>query len=378
MDDLNDPRPQSISRQPRSIVTVNGLRAQGMLEWEVDNNLHFLADAFKITLSLSAQPAHMNWAWWALQTVFTIEVFVGFPADPDNFSGDELMSLIVGDVDEIDIDPVSDRITLIGRDLTAQFVETRTTKKWPNKKSSDIVKLLGAAHNMQVETFETSDFVGTYYKDEIVRITDTRSEWDLLTFLAQEEGAEVFVRGNTLIFREPPPTPGKPYVIQWTPPEAGINAAPRSNAIRISTARNLTLARDVIVIVRSWNQKQKVPFQVRAQASHKRTSVVSPRSIPLGSAQTYFRTFPNLTKEQALKKAQAILAEITSHERRIRVDLPGDNLLSVDNPVQVRGTATDFDDFYFAQSVVRTFSFEDGYRMTLQAKNHPAESEVAL
>lgn len=384
MADLNNPAPESASRQPRSIIQVNGLEAEGVFEWEVDNNIHYLADAFRIKLSLSKQPAHMDWSWWALQTVLTVQVFVGFPTDPDNFSQDELASLIIGDVDDIDIDPIADQIILIGRDLTAKFVETRTTRKWPNKFSATadasnpgIVEILALSHNMQFDSYRTSDFVGTYYKDEIVRISDTKSEWDLLTFLANQEGAEVFVRGNTLVFRQPPEKPGDPYVIQWTPPDP-FRAAPQSNAAGISLARNLSLARDVIVFVRSWNQKQKVPFTVKAQAVHRRTSVLSPRSIPLGTGQTYFRVFPNLTKEQALQKAEAILKEITANERRMRADLPGDNLLSIDNPLQLRGTGTDFDDFYFVHSVVRSFSFESGYRMALEAKNHALDSEIAL
>ncbi len=374
---VNDSTAGSVSRQPRAIVLVNGLRAEGVFGWEVDNNIHYLADAFRVDLSLSAQPPHMDWSWWALQSVFTIEVLAGFPTDPDNFNPDDLQSLLIGNVDELDIDPVADTITLIGRDLTAKFIETRTTQKWANRKASDIVKILAAEHGMIADTVETSDYVGTYYKDEIVRLSDTRTEWDLLTFLAREEGTEVFVRGNTLVFREPPATPGTPYIVQWTPPDV-TSAAPKSNAIDIQLSRNLTLARDIIVQVRSWNPRQKVPFTKTARASHKRTSAVSPRAIPVGTAQTYFRVIPNLTAEQAQQRANQILAEISSMERRLKATLPGDGLLSVDNPIQLTGTGTDFDSSYFVQSVVRRFSFEEGYRMTVEAKNHPVESEVAL
>jgi len=381
---LNNPAAGSVSRRPRSIITVNGLQAQGVIEWEVDNNIHYFADAFRIELSLSRQPAYMDWSWWGLQTVFTVEVFVGFPKDPTNYSQDELLSLIIGDVDEIDIDPIGDRIILNGRDFTARFVETQTTRKWPNQFSATgdfarpgIVEILAKSHNMLVDSYHTSDRVGSFYKEEIVRITDTRSEWDLLTFLASEEGAEVFVRGNTLVFRQPVQTPGKPYVIQWTPPDQ-VSASPLSNAARIHLTRDLTLARDVIVFVRSWSQGQKAPITVKRQASHKRTSSISPRASPIGAVQTYFKTVQNKTRQQCLNIAQAWLADLTSLERRLRAEMPGDNLLSVDNPLQLTGTGTDFDAFYHVVSVVRSFSFEDGYTMKLEAKNHPAESEVVL
>ena len=402
---LNNPSPGSISRQPRAIVTVNGLQAQGVIEWDVDNNIHYLADAFRIELSLSKQPPHMNWQWWMLQSTLTIEVFVGFPKDPSNYNQGELMSLIVGNVDEIDFAPIADRIVLNGRDLTAKFAETQTTETWKNKFASagdvilaskdgmqvesdpfaatgdianpGIVEILAARHGMQVESYHTAAYVGKYYNIDHIRIGGQHSEWDLLTFLANEEGAEVFVRGNTLVFRQPPQTLGNPYVIQWTPPDQ-VSASPQSNATRIHLSSNRTLARDVIVHVRSWNQKQKAAFTRTAKASHKRISSISPRAIPIGTAQTYFRVIPNLTPQQALQRAQAILAEITSMERRIQAELPGDNILSIDNPVQLTGTGTNFDNFYHAQSVLRRFSFDEGYSMTLEAKNHPPESEVML
>jgi hypothetical protein len=46
--------------------------------------------------------------------------------------------------------------------------------------------------------------------------------------------------------------------------------------------------------------------------------------------------------------------------------------------VQLIGTNTAWDQFYYPDTVTRRLSVEEGYRMELRAKNHSTQSTVVL
>ena len=148
------------------------------------------------------------------------------------------------------------------------------------------------------------------------------------------------------------------------------------NGTSIKFRRNLTLAKDVIVKVRSWNVKQKQGFTKTAQATHNKNTVLAGAAQPIGEAQVYQYTFPNLTPEQALQRAQSLLQQISQHELRATVDMPGDNLVTTENIVQIAGTGSQFDTVYYPSSILRRWSLEEGYRMTLDVKNHATDSQA--
>ncbi len=136
--------------------------------------------------------------------------------------------------------------------------------------------------------------------------------------------------------------------------------------------------KDVKVEVRTWNQIQKKAFTVTATATKSKNAVTRNATIPYGQAQVYSYTLPNLTRQAALAKAQAILADISKHEMRLEGNLPADNLLSTRMLVTVQGTGTPFDQVYYPDSVIRSMSRTEGYSMRLAAKNHSPESTVTL
>lgn len=371
---LNSVPAPAVGRSPRAIVLLGGVRASGLLEAEVDNNSLYQADAFRVVLSLSQQPPAMNWAWWADQTEVVVEVFLGVPADPQTFSEKDLTSYIVGRTDGIEIDPAQQLITLTGRDFTSVFIDSKTAEKFPNKKSSDIATLLAERHALTPVVTPTKVQVGRFYTIEHSNLTNEITEWDLLTWLAQQENFNVFVKGRELHFEPKPDPSSDPYIIQYEV----TGDVPQSNAKRLSFARNLTLANDVIVKVRSWNWMQYNGFTVQAKATHQRRRVLAGLPQPTGNAQIFTYSFPNLTREQAVQKAQSLLAQITQHEVRLQAFLPGDDLLTPRVMVQVTGTRTSFDTTYFPDHVVRRMSAHDGYTMELRAKNHATDSVVSL
>jgi phage protein D len=372
---VNNPSPASEARQPRGIVRINGAAVPGWLEFEVENNVFFHADTFRCSFAVSALPSEYGPAWWASQSTIHIELLAGFPADPENFTAADLDSFIYGRVDEITYDTSGTVIEVTGRDLTAAFIDAKTYEQFVNQTASQIATTLAQRHGMTPVVTATSIKVGSYYEIENRRVPLNRTEWDLLTWLAHEEGFSVYVAGQELHF-EPQAEPGaEQYALRWVSPTAD-GGAPAFNGKRLVCSRNLTLANDIIVYVRSWNTKQKKGFTVKAQATHTKKAIGRGNAPAAGPEQVYSFVRPGLTKEQAQAYANQRLRELSAHEMKISAELPGDNLLTMRTLVDLSGTGTAFDQTYYPDSIVRAMSLRDGYTMRVTAKNHPPESTV--
>jgi len=364
-------------RRPRGMVKVNGQPVVGWLEWEIDNNSYYQADTFRVSFACGGLPADQRAAWMTKQADLSVELLAGFPADPNNYTSADLTSYLIGRVDEMTYDPARNTIELSGRDFTSQFLDVKTTEKFNNQTASQIAQTLAKRHSMTCNTVKTTVLAGTYYQIDHARLTDERTEWDLLTWLANESQYDVWVSGTTLNFMPKLDPTGDKYQIQWVAPKEQ-GGVPQCNVERLRFARNMTISKDVKVIVKSWNAKQKKAFSVEVKATHSKNKVTRNAKVKYGEAQTYAYTIPGLTQQQALVKAQTLLADISKHEMRMEATLPGDDILSTRTLVEMIGTGTAFDQVYYPDSVIRSMSLHDGYKMELRAKNHSPESTVSI
>ena len=360
-------------RTPRGALKLNGTVVP-CLTLEVSNNSFYQADTFRVTVAAQTLPKGLEVAALTALTEIDVEVFFGLPADPAAFSVTDLQSMIQGRVDDYTFDPVSNVLEFVGRDLTALLIDSKTTSKWPNKKSSDIAKMLAANHGLTASVVPTKAFAGTFYQIDKVDLTDQRTEWDLLTYLANKEQYDVYVVGHVLHF-EPKSTGATPYAIRWTPPSA-TSASPTSNVETLRFTRNLLVGQGVTVYVRSWNHKQMKGFTVFYP---KQTHGVRPTAsnLPPGG-QIYQITVPNKTQDECLQIAIAKYNSIVQHEMKLSATLPGDNLLDCRATIRVEGTGTDFDQTYYPDTITRTMDLEHGYLMDVSAKNLAPSSQVSL
>lgn len=368
---------QSIVRQPRGIVTVNGITA-AFIRAEVNNTTNFLADTFSLELPISGQPSQLSMQYFASESAIMIEVFIGFPPDPSNYTKEQLDIMITGQVDDVEIDLLERKYILTGRDLTAKFIDNKTTNKYPNLTSSQIVTMLAEKEGLTPDVTPTSTPAGTYYAGDRAALTAELPEWDLITFLAQQEDFSAYVEGTTLHFHPAPTEKDKAYLLQYqdneNDPEKGYTAF---NGNNLKLSRSLTVARDIIVIVRSWNSKSKKAFNVRVKATPNKKTALASKAQPIGDAQTFTYVKPGFTKEQALQFAQQQIKNLSQHERKIEAELPGDNILKKVGVVRLKGTNTDYDQVYFTSSVNRVLS-PTQYSMTVEAKNHSPNSQAVF
>ena len=363
-------------RQPRGAVKVNGELIAGWIELEVENNAFYSADTFRCKFAGALLPADRNEAWFAEQQDMFVELFVGFPSDPTSFSASDLQSFIYGQVDHITVDPVNYTIEVDGRDLTRVFIDTKTTQKWPNQTSSQIATQLAQAHGLTPVVTATTTRVGKYYEIDHVNMSDERSEWDILTYLADLEGFKVWVRGQTLYF-QPAPSPSSTTPYQIVYQVATTSSGAKANFEAVKFTRALTVSRGIQIKIRSWNKKFAKGFTV-SYPSNVKTIKVGSSSVGAG-AQIYSKTIPNLTQDQALQYAQNWYQQIVAHEMKIEgLTMPGDNDIDTTSLIQLSGTGTAFDQMYYPDSIHRTLNFDSGYEMTISAKNHAPDSEVTL
>jgi len=175
-------------RQPRSLVRINGTTLLGCFSWSVDNNSNYQADTFRVTYAAKALPADRNAAWLTSQADLSVEIMAGFPADPNAPRPEELQSLIIGRVDDVLYDTVQNTLELSGRDYTSQFIDTKTSEAFKNQKIPWIVETLAARHNMTANVVPQPGrgYAGSYYEIDSNRLTHEHTEWDLLTWIANE------------------------------------------------------------------------------------------------------------------------------------------------------------------------------------------------
>lgn len=355
-------------RQPYFSVELNGSDIlTGVTEFEVTNASHFSADTFHLKAAIDKLPLGLGIEYWGKSTGDELEIFAGFK---DQTGQGTPKSLIYGQVDDVEIDLVGRTLALSGRDLSARFLDAKTAEHFQDNTASDIAIAIAKRHGMTASVTPTEEWVGGYYEYYHTRMTKDQSEWDLLMFLAEQEGYELWVSGKTLNFQPPVPVTAAPYVLEWSDLGQGNRQA---NFETLKLHRSQTLAKDVTVKVQSWNQAQETVIT----AESKRVQANKSQRVG-GAGQIYTFFPPNLTKDQADKWANAKAEDITKHERVITGSMPADNLLTNRSLIKLVGTNTDWDQLYNLDSVTRRQSVSDGYTMDFRAKNHSTQSTVLL
>lgn len=356
------------ARTPRGLVKINGTIIPGWVSLGVVNNAFFQADTFDATFAVSKLPDEFGPAWWSDTDKMELELFIGFPPDPANFSPSDLDSMIFGLVDQVDWDVDRGVITASGRDLTSRFQETKSDAKYPNLTASQIVAKLAAEHGLTPVVTATDTKAGRFYSIDNVLLQDNRAQWDLLCYLARQESFTVYVKGKELHFEPMPPLNGDPYVIQCKLPDQDGGPI-KGNFQALKVSRSLTIAKDIVVKVRSWNAQKKNAFVRQAKASRKGSS---------GDMQTYVYDIPGLTADQAQQRAKQLAEELSKHERKASIDGPADNILQRTDVLKVEGTNTSWDQVYFIDSIGRTLDAGGGYSWSIGVKNHSPETEVTV
>ena len=353
---------------PRVRVLSNGQPLPTPIGVEITTNNYYHPSDYSITWAASSAPG----MWWDVEPPWVLDVQL-------STDGSTFTTLITGEVDQTTVSVKEGLVSVTGRDYIAAFIESVTQELFANQTASEIATTLAARHNLAAVVTPTTTLAGTFYVQDHARTTHgqfsrPRTEWDLLTYLAQREGFDVWVQGRTLYFQKQV-APNKPDFTIAVDAAAGVTVA---NVEQLHMARALTLAKDIQVDVRSWNSRRKAGFTKSVRAIGAKVANVAASANQVGvQSQRYVFVRPNLTEQQALTLAQTMLEQLSRHERNIEVEMPGETALTARSLVALTGTGTTFDQNYWIDSMQRRVTAQ-GFRETLKLKNHSPGSQVVL
>jgi phage protein D len=323
-------------RQPAIAVLVNGAMVAGVESVEINSDLHLGANRFHVGL---AYGDYLDSAWSNIP--LTVEVQLGLSGS--------WSSIILGDADSLDIDPIRGRIGLAGRDFTARFLQSQTQETFENSTSSAIATILASRRGLSADVTPTSTVVGRYFGNgrtftALYQHSRVTSEWDILGWLAQNEGFDVWVDGSTLHFH--------PSVS----PAITFSLAP-SDCMELALSRRVDLAAGVSVQVNSWDCQRQTLSNATAQSSG-----------TIGRGMNLVVVRPNLSMADAENLAQRVLTQTTQHERTVQLTMPANLTAEPRMLFNLVNTQTDFDGAYQVCEIERHFDVRTGFVQHLRAR----------
>lgn len=367
-----------------------------LVDMEVVNNNFYEADTFQIRAVLSGQKAPYNGSsWWLSQPEILLSVTVG--TEPGSSTQGSGTTLIVGRVDDVVVDPVSDEIILSGRDLTGLLIDSRTSgdamQQYQNSTASQIVQGLLAPFSAWFagnKIQATTQQVGAYFGGNFLYLFRNRSVWDVIVWLAQTNVGSggspdpyvAFVDGFSLNFG-PAPAPTGYFLIEWTPPgPTSKTAHPTANVTHLDIAHNLTLAKDVSVTVMGFNPvigRYSVTASGKHAQGHTGGGSFS-QSLYSSVGYQHFVFIQNgLTPIQAQQMAQSKAKALSQHEYILRVTMPGDPTLDPSQIVRFKSALVPGGEMdFWVNAVTWRLNESKGLDMELWLKNHPTGSQVVL
>ena len=354
-----------IVNQPRMRLLANGVPFP-VIDVELTQTGYYCASRFSATLAAFGDIAQGP-AFWAASDSYDVELQGGWLPPAALEGAVPWQSVFMGQADEeLEIELDRGLIRLQGRDYSGKLMDAKTAETFSNQTLAQIATLLAGRLGLQADAASTSQLAGQFYEIDHARtahdvFTRSSSYWELITYLAQQEGYDVWVDGKTLHVQPKDASPtGQPVLtVQSGQPVLSGGAAYG----RAATTKDLTLirrpalAKDIQVIVKSWAGKRK--------------AMVSAKDGPSHAGQAVVRSFPNLTQAQCAAVARSIRAELGRHERAISFGMPGEFSLRPRDGIALQGTGTAFDTTFFVSEIERSFSLSHGLWQTVRARNLP-------
>jgi hypothetical protein len=327
---------QTNVRQPALQVLANGTPVAGVYEAEVRSNGYLGADSFMFRAALGS----IDYAVW---TALPIQIEIQFGINGT------WQSFITGSADDIEVDAIQNNILVNGRDLTAVFIAAQTHESFENLTSSEVAVLFSGRHGILASVTPTSTPIGRYYQDGHTRSVLSQhgratTEWDILSWLAQQEGYDVWISGDTLYFQ-----PASTSVL-------GAAVAP-ANCLDMRLKRDLSISAGFTIQVQSWDSASQQGIAAQATYGSRTTGTASMVALR-----------PNLSVGDAQILALRMASQLSGHERTLSYEIPADLTTMPRMQIQLADTNTDFDGSYTVYEVERRFSVRHGFTQQVQAR----------
>lgn len=323
-----------IFRTPRAQLLLNGVAVPNVLSISVQSNVYFAADRFTVQVAANASPPAAG------SLPVTAEIRMS--------CGGENSTLIVGDIDQIEIDPLRGFMNLHGRDFIGRLIDAQISETFENQSVAQIVNAIAARHGLITNMNQAGSLVGRYYQDShtktsLLQHSKLSSDWDFLVAVCQEYGLIAWMEGYTLF-------------LQDAQAEAQTVEIDVSACIGVSASRDLRLAGGATVQVKSW-------------ASQSQTSIVGTSTVAATTnGLTLAAVRPNLSQAGAAAMANSLAKQWSLHTSELTLEMPGELTINPGMNLSFSGTSTDIDAVYEVMEVERRFSMQEGFIEAIVAR----------
>ena len=321
------------ANQPTLRVTINNQFVSGVVFLQVDSDGYFSADRFRIGLSIGSSALNTI-SYFVSLGMKTIEIEI-------STNGLGFISIITGQIDNINLELCKNIAILTGRSLAARLIDNEISETFSNQTASQIAELIATRNQLIPNVTSTSTTVGQYYELDHARTSlglNSRSatEWNLLSSLAKDENFVLSVFGLTLNFG--PQNSNSPVLL-----------SPK-NFVSLDFDVAATLPKNVTV--KSWNSRNKI-------------SAVQSSGEFNGNATTIIR--PNLSSQKCLRLASNHLSILNQHYTILMGTLPGELSLMPGMQIILSGTDSSLDRTYYVSIVRRMLDDKAGFIEMIQA-----------
>ncbi len=297
-----------------------------------------------------------------------------------------------GIIDSVDADFNNGTYTVAARSFAQILLNAKVTTSIVNKTTKQAVLALVAEYGMgmkvNIDNFNTP--VGKIFKEQQVQITTNMRVWDLIESFAIKDGADLYVIGDTLYYKERAADRRVADVLALGDQQASYTYEWKKNIKNLSITHAPLFAHDIQVEVKSYSartgttftgtataQKAKVAAIARALevdntraaylASREQTNpkkrkptvkAVSAKSMAEVNMRREQFTFvvPNLSQDDCARLADQIMKDISRHEFVVNMTVLAQPGFSPRHFIKLLGTGSDRTNQVYAVKSLTTVS----------------------
>jgi hypothetical protein len=236
----------------------------------------------------------------------------------------------------------------------SRLFNASSSQNFVNQTSSEIVATLGNEAGLAVQADPTTTIVGQYYQLEHARtalnaFTRFTTALDVITYLAQLEGYDCWVKGSTLYFMRPGLNQ-RSVVIDVSRLTSGVGSPIPISRLRFD--RRTAFDTGACVTVKSWNSRQRIAVEA---------------SYPQSSAGASFVfVAPNLLDDSASQRAQTLQRDIARHGMTVTGETTQWPGFDVRDQLQILNS-NGWDGSYIVDNVTKQVSGRRGFTQTFAA-----------
>lgn len=280
------------------------------------------------------------------------------------FENEELITLIEGEMDNPDWDFSSgETITLSGRSYAAKPYDFKEKVKYQNMTATEAHQKICEVHGLtSVAPVASVGLIGEYQNEDHSTVSEEMSHWDYVLYLAEQEGFVSRVKEKEWYFGPLELLP------EYQKEPLSFSYGHNIRGLKLKRAPNA--ARELRVEVVSWqtgNKKSKGSRIVESAPPVEEKK--EGEEAAGGSDYVIRRCFPNITRAQAKKQAEAILEGLMAQQFSGSFETDFFTELKNDRRILLYGVGLHLSQMYHVSQVSISAEAGSGISMSVEFTN---------